>query len=137
MTTPTPGAVPAAAPVPLAPLLTVDVDGQIAHWHPAVGFYGDEQVTAAAREAAGGRYLVEWGRLPEPVEAGADSTFGALNALMYLNPGRTRILAWPGTLRDWWEDTTESCETHGFDPADMGDETLDLIGADDTFAAEQ
>lgn len=112
MTTPTP------APVPLTPEVTVDVDGKVAHWHPAIGFYGDETVTAAAREAAGGRYLVEWGRLPEPVQASADDAHGALNALMYLQPGRTRILAWPDDVREQWEAEHEDCGHHGFDPLD-------------------
>ena len=129
MTTPT----PAPAPAPLDPVVTVDVDGRIAHWHPAIGFYGDTSVTTAAREAAGGRYLVEWGRLPEPVQANADDALGALNALMYLLPGRTRILAWPDPVREWWEQAAETCEGHGFD---TGEPSLDLDG-DPNDAAEQ
>lgn len=106
------------------PTIFVDVDGLLACWRADVGFYGDEAVVASAVEAAGGGYMVEWGRLPWPVQAGDETPEAALNALMYHKPGRTRILAWPDHVREWWEDNTISCtdHDHGFDLEDVAEQ---------------
>lgn len=110
--------------------LVVDADGRYAAWAPGRGFTGHPDVVDAAREAAGGQYLVEWGRLPELQRASEDTWVGALSALMYLTPGRTRIVAWPDAVREWWEENTNQCATadaHDVNgPDDGADVPVDL-----------
>lgn len=98
----------------------VELDGREAWWTPAYGFEGDPRLVAHAAEAAIGHYQVEWGQLPMPLTAGQVTEIAALTALMYENPGRTRILAWPDQVRLWWMEHTHRCagELYG-DPASM------------------
>lgn len=99
----------AATDVVAQDLVVVDCDGLIGLWHPKVGFSGDHALVAAAREAAYGHYPVEWGRLDEVAVADATTPRGALTALMYHRPGRTRITEWPDRVREWWETHHHVC----------------------------
>jgi hypothetical protein len=91
--------------------IAIEVDGLEATWSPETGFAGHPDLVASALEASRGGYSVEWGNLPGLQHADADTALGALNALMYFRPGRTRITAWPDVLREWWERETIRCET--------------------------
>lgn len=94
---------------PVEEVIEVECDGMTASWSPTTGFAGDPAWAASAREAARGGYEVEWGRLPEPIPADGQTPLGALTALMYRQPGRTRITAWPEETRLWWEQNTGVC----------------------------
>ena len=95
----------------------VELDGREAWWTPAYDFEGDPQLVAHAREAAIGHYQVEWGQLPMPLTAGQVTAIAALTALMYENPGRTRILKWPDQVRLWWAENTYECAGGSYEAA--------------------
>src|SRR5690606_17077719 len=88
--------------------VSVECEGRVASWTPQTGFTGDSTLVAHAVEAATGHYAVEWGGL-EPQTASTATLLGALSALMYFRPGRTRIVAWPEELRSWWESHRDEC----------------------------
>lgn len=89
-------------------IIEVDLDGRTATWSPASGFTGHPDLVEAATEAVLGSYAVEWGRVG--IQVSEDSSWvGALTALMYLHPGRTRITKWPDELRQWWEENQADC----------------------------